>query len=492
MFDQLKKLGSQTALYGLSSILGKVINFLLVPLHTAVLSKAAFGVNTDIYAIIAFFIVILTYGMETSFFRFSEKYADKKDSVYTTALLSIVGTTVAFILVFSVFSQPISSALKYGDSQQYIWWMVVILGMDAISAIPFARLRAENKAGRFVFVKLALIFSNVFFNLLFFTPVLVNNSLPFEVLPYWFGQNLGVGYIFLANLFASTVMLLLLLPQIFKVKFTFDSRLWKEMLIFGLPLLISGLAGVANELLDRQLLKYLLPESDWQEQLGIYGAVYKLSIFLVLFNQAFRYAAEPFFFSNNKEVNAKETFAMVMNYFVMIMATGFVLIMAYLDVVKHFIDEKFWEGLAIVPILLLANLFLGINTNLSFWYKLSDRTNQAIYITGFGLLITLVLNIWLIPIMGYAGAAWATLASYAGMTVLSYFLGQHYYPIPYKTGRILLVVLLAFVFGWLAYHFSMNTFVPQTAFLLAFLAVLAWLERDALQKLKLRLQSRKQ
>ena len=464
---------------------------MLVPLHTAVLSRAAFGINTDIYAIIAFFIVILTYGMETSFFRFSEKYAEKKDRVYSTAFLSIVGTSAAFILLFGLFAEPISTALKYGENQNYIWWMVIILGMDAVAAIPFARLRAENKAAKFVFVKLALIFSNILFNLLFFTPALVNRNLPFDLLPYWFGQDLGVGYIFLANLIASIIMLLLLLPQIFKAKFAFDFSLWKEMLIFGIPLLISGLAGVANELLDRQLLKYLLPEDQWQVQVGIYGAVYKLSIFLILFNQAFRYAAEPFFFSNNKEANAKKTFAMVMNYFVIIMSIGFVLIMAYLDIVKHFIDEKFWEGLAIVPILLLANLFLGINTNLSFWYKLSDRTHQAIWITGFGLIITLAVNIWLIPIMGYTGAAWATLASYAGMTVLSYLLGQHYYPIPYQTGRILLVVALAFVFGSLAYYYSMNTFVPQTAFFLVFLAILAWLERDALQKLRLKLQSAK-
>lgn len=489
MFDQLKKLFSQTALYGLSSILGKVLNFMLVPLHTAVLTRAAYGINTDIYAIIAFFIVILTYGLETSFFRFSEKYPQKKDAVYTTAMLSIVGTSLLFIVLFSVFSEPVTLWMKYADNPNYIWWMVIILAIDAIAAIPFARLRAENKAVKFVTVKLALIFSNIFFNLLFFAPQLINQYLPFDLVPYWFGENLGVGYIFLANLFASGVMLLLLWPQFFKVKLKFDTLLWREMLVFGLPLLVSGLAGVANELLDRQLLKYLLPEDQWQTQVGIYGAVYKLSIFLILFNQAFRYAAEPFFFSSNKKDGAKETFAMVMNYFVMVMAIGFVLIMAYLNVVKHFIDEKFWEGLYIIPILLMANVFLGINTNLSFWYKLSDRTNQAIYITGFGLLLTLGINIWLIPIMGYEGAAWATLASYVGMTVLSYFLGQHYYPIPYKTGRILLVVGLAFIFGYLAYHFSMNNFVPQTLFFIAFMLILGWLEKDAIQKLRIRLQA---
>jgi O-antigen/teichoic acid export membrane protein len=275
-----------------------------------------------------------------------------------------------------------------------------------------------------------------------------------------------------------------------RVPWKFDIALWRAMLVFGIPLMISGLAGVANEMFDRQLLKYLLPENTWQAQVGIYGAVYKISIFLVLFNQAFRYAAEPFFFSSEKRENAKETFAVVMNYFVMVMSIGFVLIMAYLDVVKHFIDSKFWEGLHIVPILLMANVFLGVNTNLSFWYKLSDRTNYAIVITGFGLLLTIGLNVYLIPKIGYEGAAWATLVSYGGMMLLSYILGQRLYPIPYKTGRIVLVMLLAFLFGYLAYHFSMNTFVPQTAFFIGFIGLLAFLERDALKRLKQRLQQR--
>ncbi len=490
MFDQLKKLLGQTALYGLSSILGKVLNFLLVPLHTAVLSQSAYGINTDFYVLIAFLIVILTYGMETSFFRFSEKRANKKDAVYSTALISILVSTVLFMGLAFAFFNPLANALKYQDNQQYIQWLLLILAMDAIAAIPFARLRAQNRAVRFVVVKLMLIFSNIFFNLLFFLPSIINTHLPFDVMPYWFGANLGVGYIFLANLFASAIMLIMLLPEMLRVPWKFDIALWRAMLVFGIPLMISGLAGVANEMFDRQLLKYLLPENTWQAQVGIYGAVYKISIFLVLFNQAFRYAAEPFFFSSEKRENAKETFAVVMNYFVMVMSIGFVLIMAYLDVVKHFIDSKFWEGLHIVPILLMANVFLGVNTNLSFWYKLSDRTNYAIVITGFGLLLTIGLNVYLIPKIGYEGAAWATLVSYGGMMLLSYILGQRLYPIPYKTGRIVLVMLLAFLFGYLAYHFSMNTFVPQTAFFIGFIGLLAFLERDALKRLKQRLQQR--
>lgn len=490
VFDQLKKLLGQTALYGLSSILGKVLNFLLVPLHTAVLSQSAYGINTDFYVLIAFLIVILTYGMETSFFRFSEKRTEKKDVVYSTAFLSILITTGLFIALAFVFFDPLASALKYESNSRYIQWLLLILAMDAIAAIPFARLRAQNRAVRFVVVKLTLIFANILFNLIFFLPSIINSRLPFDPMPYWFGENMGVGYIFLANLFASAIMLLMLLPELLKVPWKFDTAIWRAMLVFGVPLMISGLAGVANEMLDRQLLKYLLPEDIWQSQVGIYGAVYKISIFLVLFNQAFRYAAEPFFFSSEKKENAKETFAVVMNYFVIVMSLGFVLIMAYLDVVKHFIDSKFWEGLYIVPILLMANVFLGVNTNLSFWYKLSDKTNYAIVITGFGLLLTVGLNVYLIPRLGYEGAAWATLASYGGMMLLSYILGQRVYPIPYQTGRIVLVMILAFLFGYLAYHFSMNTFVPQTAIFLGFVALLAFLERDALKRLKLRIQQR--
>jgi O-antigen/teichoic acid export membrane protein len=491
VFDQLKRLFGQTAVYGLSSILGKVLNFLLVPLHTAVLTQSAYGINTDFYVLIAFLIVILTYGMETAFFRFSEKRNQQKELVYSTALLSILATTGLFMTAAFLFFEPLTTALKYQDNQQYIQWLLLILAMDAIAAIPFARLRAQNRALRFVVIKLTLISSNIAFNLLFFLPALVNARLPFDPLPYWFGENLGVGYIFLANLLASAIMLIMLLPEMVKIPWRFNWSLWKAMLVFGIPLMISGLAGIANEMLDRQLLKYLLPEANWQAQVGIYGAVYKISIFLILFNQAFRYAAEPFFFSSQKRENAKETFAVVMNYFVIVMSIGFVMIMAYLDIVKYFIDSKFWEGLHIVPILLMANVFLGVNTNLSFWYKLSDKTNYAIVITGIGLLLTVGLNVYLIPKIGYEGAAWATLASYGGMMVISYFLGQRMYPIPYQTGRIVFVMILAFLFGYLAYHFSMNTFVPQTAFFIGFLGLLAWLERDALKRLIVRIQQRK-
>lgn len=491
MFDQLKKLFSQTAIYGLSSILGRVLNFLLVPLHTAVLSQSAYGVNTDIYVLIAFLIVIMTYGMETSFFRFSEKYPDKKDTVYSTAIISILISTAVYLGIYLLFQDSIIHVLKYEDTPRYVLYMMLILSIDVLAAIPFARLRAQNRAIRFVSVKMTLMGVSILANLVFFAPALINAHYPQQNIPYWFGENLGVEYVFIANVLASSVMLLMLLPEMFKVPLKFDASLWKAMMIFGLPLLISGLAGVANEFLDRQLLKYLLPEDSWRAQVGIYGAVYKLSMFLILFNQAFRYAAEPFFFSNNKQENAKETFAVVMRYFVIVMSVGFVFIIAYLDIFKYFIDEKFWEGLYIVPILLLANVFLGINTNLSFWYKLSDKTNYAILITGFGLVLTLTVNIWLIPRIGFEGAAWATLVSYIGMTVLSYLLGRKIYHIPYQTKHILAVVFVAFAFGWLAYHFSMNNFVPQTTFFIAFILILGWLEKDAIQKLKERLQSRR-
>lgn len=484
MFNQLKKLAGQTAIYGLSSILGKVLNFMLVPLHTAVLSRAEFGVNTDIYTIIAFLIVLLTYGMETSFFRFSEKYTDKRDTVYTTALISILLSTAAFILVFFIFYSPITEALKYGNQSRFVLWMIMILAIDTIAAIPFAKLRAQNRGLRFVTVKLVLITANVLINLLFFMPALINRHLPFDAMPYFFGENLGVEYIFIANLLASILMLVLLLPEFTGFKWNFDKVLWRQMLVFGIPLMISGLAGVANELLDRQLLKYLLPENIWQAEVGVYGAVYKLSIFLVLFNQAFRYAAEPFFFSSAGQEKAKETFATVMTYFVIAMCTGFVLIMAYLDIFKYFIDSKFWDGLHIVPILLLANIFLGINTNLSFWYKLSDKTRHAIWITGFGLVLTVIFNVWLIPKIGYEGAAWATLISYAGMMGLSYVMGQRYYPIPYDTKKITFILTSAAILGYLAYRYAMLNFVPQTAAFVAFVLLIMLLERRNLIKLK--------
>jgi O-antigen/teichoic acid export membrane protein len=452
----LKKLAGQTALYGLSSILGKTINFILTPIHTAFLTEAAFGRNVDFYSLIGFLIVLVTYGFETAFFRFSEKPGMNKERVYSTATWSLIITSSVFLLLALLFQDQWAQLLLWDDRPEFVTLLALILVMDALAAIPFARLRAQNRALRFVTIKLSLIGATFLMNLVFFYgfPAIVSNG--------WLGANwvanfyngvVDVHFIFYANLIGSGVMLLLLAPEFKALQVVFDVQIWRQMLRFGVPLMIGGFAGIANELLDRQLLKYL-PTPDGSDpfiQIGIYGAVYKLSIFLVLFNQAFRYAAEPFFFAQGRTDN-RATLATVLRYFTIVLCVGFVGVICGIDVLKFFIDEKFHSGLYILPILLLANVFLGVNTHLSIWYKLSDRTGFGIVVTGIGLFFTLVFNLWLIPLLGYEGAAWATLVSYVAMTVVSYLLGQRYYYIPYAMGRMLLHILLAVIFSLVAFN----------------------------------------
>lgn len=453
--ENLKKLAGQTALYGLSSILGKTINFLLTPIHTAFLTEAAFGRNVDFYTLIGFLVVLVTYGFETAFFRFSEKPGQNKAHVYSTATWSLIISSAVFLMVALLFKDHWASLLLWEDNPEYVVLLAAILVMDALAAIPFARLRAQNRALRFVAIKLTLIGVTFLMNLLFFygfPAITANNWLGASLIQQFYNGEIGVHFIFYANFIGSFVMLLLLLPEFRALDKIFDVKIWKQMMWFGIPLMIGGFAGIANELLDRQLLKYLPAPNNEDPfvQVGIYGAVYKLSIFLVLFNQAFRYAAEPFFFAQAR-TNNRQTLAVVMRYFTIVLCVGMVAVLAGIDFLKFFIDEKFHSGLFILPILLLANIFLGINTHLSIWYKLSDRTGYGILVTGVGLIFTLTFNLWLIPIMGYAGAAWATLVSYFAMTVVSYLLGQRYYHIPYPVGRIFLHILMAVIFSYLAF-----------------------------------------
>jgi O-antigen/teichoic acid export membrane protein len=434
-------------------------------------------------------IVLTTYGMETTFFRFSEKADTDKNKVYSTAMLSIFGSTLLFILLAFLLFPNIVEAMRYGEHPQFITYVIVILTMDTLGAVPLAKLRAENKAFRFVFIRLSLIAVNVLTNLFFFMYcpwAIENQALGSEWIESWYATDLKVIYIFICNTIALGVMLLLLLPEFLSIKLSFDVKLWKKMLLFGLPLMVSGLAGIANELLDRQFLKYLLPENIALAQVGIYGAVYKLSIFLVLFNQAFRYAAEPFFFSTQKEDNAKETYAIVLRYFVFVMVIGLVFIWAYIDIFKHFIDEKFWEGLYILPILLIANIMLGINLNISIWYKLIDKTQFGIIVTGIGLVFTIAMNLYLIPKIGYEGAAWATLVSYVAMTLSSYLLGQRHYKVNYPVGRILIYLGLGVVSILLCNYFSDSNFIPQTIIFVLFVLSLGLLEKKQLIALKQR------
>lgn len=432
MPSPIKQLAGQTAIYGVSSILGRFLNYLLVPIHTRVFLTSQFGIVSELYTYIAFLLVLLLYGMETAFFRFYRKNNNQIE-VYSTTVFSIFATTTIFLVFTTFFANDIAEILRYPDKSEYIIYLAFIIGFDAISAIPFAKLRAENKAKKFAIIKLLNIGIYIGLNLYFFWDF--DNWQP--------AQSGNVSNVFIANLIASGATLALLLPQFLALKFSFSISLWKKMIKYAYPLLIFGFAGIINEMIDRILLKYMLPEEIAMHQVGIYGACYKISILMTIFIQAFRYAAEPFFFSKADDKNSKIIYAQVLKYFVITLSVLFIGVMLYIDIIKHFIGKDFHEGLKIVPILLLANLFLGVFYNLSVWYKLTDKTIYGAGISIFGAAITLILNIILIPYLGYIGSAWATFFCYASMMIASYFIGQKHFPINYPIKQISLYFLIA-------------------------------------------------
>jgi len=419
--NPLKQLVNQTAIYGLSSVIGRLLNYLLIPLYTRYFLPAEYGVVTEMYAYVAFLVVGLTYGMETAFFRFSKKENDAK-VVYSTTLISLLVTSLIFVgLIFSN-SSSIADWMGYHNHKEYIEWFALIIGLDAISAISFARLREQNRATRFAVIRLINIFINIGFNIFFIVY-----------------KGYGIEYIFISNLISSIVTIILLFPEMLKSIWIFDKRLWNKMMIYALPLLIAGLAGMTNETIDRILLKHLLPNPETaSSELGLYGAFYKLSILMILFIQTFRFAAEPFFFAQEKEGKSRKIYADVMKYFTIIMAIIFLGVTIFYDIIKGFLGSAYHDdrGFLVVTILLLANLFLGIYYNLSIWYKLTDKTKYGAYLSIFGALITLTLNFILIPIIGFEGSAWATLICYFSMTIASYFLGKKHFPIPYNLKRL--------------------------------------------------------
>lgn len=430
----LKKLASQTVVYGLSSIFGRFLNYLLVPLYTYYFSAAEYGVVSEFYAYAGFFSVVLLFGFETGYFRFRDKDHPLRDVTYSTALVFVLLLNAAFFASISYFNQPLSAALNYPHHPEYLLWFSGILTLDAIAAIPFARLRAENKAFRFAAIKIIEILMTVFLSLFFivYCPKLYQQN-PQSWIATLYQPSIGVGYIFIANLIASGVKFLLLLPQLRGLSWGFDAKLLRRMLAYCAPMVVIGFAGIINEMLDRALLKHLLPYDSQtnMQQLGIYSACYKLSILMSLFIQAFRFAAEPFFFAYADKHDARPVYAKVLKFFVIFCVGIFLLVTLYLDFFQYFLGREFRVGLQVVPILLLANLCLGMYVNLSIWYKLTDRTLLGAAVSLFGALLTIALNIWWIPLFGYLGSAWATLACYATMVVLSYALGQIYYPVNY-------------------------------------------------------------
>ena len=443
--SDIKKLAGQTAIYGLPTILGRFLNYLLVPVYTYSLTADKYGVVSELYAYISFLMIILTYGMETAYFRFCQKH-DDKSVVFNTSLFSLFCTTSLFLLLTFFNIGSISEYMQYENEQNYIKWFLIIVALDAFRAIPYAKLRQENKAARFALIKSVDIFSNIGFNLLFF----------FILKP----DNL-VECIFISNFLASAISVVMLLPEYSKFRFKISFPLLKQMLIYGLPVMIGGLAGMVNETFDRIALKKLLtcPENTADcntyamQQIGIYGACYKISIVMSLFIQAFKFAAEPFFFSKMKSNDAKQTYSSVMLVFTIFLLTIFLGVIAYMDLFQYFVSEEYRVGLKVVPILLLANFCLGIYYNLSIWYKVSDKTIYGAYISAIGAAITLILNFILVPRFGYMGAAYTTLICYAAIMIICWAIGQKFYPVKYPIKRFFTYLILA-----LGLFFVMNIF----------------------------------
>ncbi|MBN4072409.1 polysaccharide biosynthesis protein [Crocinitomix catalasitica] len=468
----IKKLAGQTAVYGLSSIIGRLLNYFLVPLHTYIFLPDEFGVISIFYAYVAFFVVLLTFGMQTTFFRFVNK-SDDKEKTFNQALSLVIILNTVFLAVAILSADRIAYWMGYPDYGNYVIWFACILAFDATSSVVMAKLRFLEKPKRFAFIQLTSIGVNIGLNLFFL--LILYDSYP----------EVGIGFIFLANLFASCVKPLLLYKELSTYRFVMDKVMTKAMIIFTVPLVIAGFAGIINESLDRILLKFYLPEDAAMSpdaQIGIYSANYKIAIFITLFIQAFRYAVEPFFFAQEKEDDRDKNFSKVMTWFVIVVSLMFLVIALNLDIFKWFIpNETFHEGLVIVPIILLANVCLGIYFNQSIWYKLADKTLFGAYIAIGGAAITIGLNIWLIPTLGYIGSAWATLACYFTMMVASHVLGQRIYPIKYNLRKVGLYLFSAIGLYFLGVYLSFDsfglTFGVHTALILLYIGLVFIMEQ---------------
>jgi len=483
ILNPLQRLASQTAVYGISSVVGRFLNYLLVPLFTYYFAPTEYGVIAEFYAYMGFFAVLLLLGLETGYFRFRTDQDLPPTLVYATALRLVLGVNGAFLLLTLLFQGALAGLLRHGDHPEYITWTVLILALDSVGALAFARLRAEHRALRFAGVKLLEIGVNVGLNLLLILYCRQAHELdPGSLAGRLWNPAIGVGYILLANLSASGGKLLLLAPELGGTRAGFDGRLLGRMVRYSLPMVVIGFAGIINEMLDRVVLKYLLPydTATNMAQLGIYSACYKLSILMSLFIQAFRYAGEPFFFAYAGREDARRTYAEVLRYFVIFCVLIFLVVTLYIDVFKYFIGAPYRVGLQVVPILLLANLFLGIYVNLSIWYKLSDRTLLGAAVSLLGAGITLVLLLWWVPLYGYLGAAWATLVCYASMALVSYLLGRRYYPVPYDVPRVLGYVLLGVgIYGgdvWLVAQGALSAPLAGTLGIGLFLTLAFWLD----------------
>jgi O-antigen/teichoic acid export membrane protein len=484
--NSIKRLAGQTIIYGMGTIVPRFLNYLLLtPFYTRLFEKGEYGIVTELYAYVALLLVLLTYGMETTSFRFSESHPDSR-KVFRNAQTSILITSGLFLAGVGFLTDSIAQILRYQANPEFIVWMALIVATDAFMAIPFARLRQQNKAWRFSIFKFVSITINILLNLLFLV-----------YLPKWYGEGsdsllvryynpeIGVGYAFIANLISVFITLALLLPDIFRIGLGLSMQLIKKMYSYAWPLLIIGIAGMINEVADKAMLKYLLvaPKGIDQhkyamEQIGIYGANTKIAVLMSIFIQMFKFAAEPFFFAQYKEKGANTTYALVMKYFVIFCVFIFLMVTLFIDLVKFFIDEKFHDGLHVVPIILLGYMFLGIFYNLSVWYKLKDVTRLGAVIAVIGASITILVNMIFVPHHGYVASAWGHIGCYFAMMVISFLWGKKYMPIDYQVVRLIGYIAFGIVILIMYRFFSemFNHWMVGSGLLFLFLVCTSFLE----------------
>ena len=428
----LSSLAKDTAIYGLSSIVGRFLNYLLVPLYTHYMPKASgdYGISVNIYAYTALILVILTFGMETTFFRFANKEGEKADTVFSTAFTVVTILSAVFLVLIFCFISPISEGLNYVGHEDYLLMMAVVVTLDAIQAIPFSYLRYKKRPLKFAALKLLFILFNIVLNIIYF--VLLNKT--------------EVFYVFAINLWCTTLITFFFLPELLRMKWKLDLQLLKRMLSYSWPILVLGIAGVLNQTADKIIYPLVDTSSSAQAELGVYGACVKIAMIMAMITQAFRYAYEPFVFGKQKDKDSKEMYARAMKFFIIFTLLAFLAVVGYMDILQHIISPGYRQGLRVVPIVMVAEIMMGIYFNLSFWYKLIDKTIWGAWFSGAGCLVLIAVNVLFIPQYGYMACAWAGVAGYGTAMLLSYFVGQRYYPVRYPLGAIAVYVGMTAIF----------------------------------------------
>jgi O-antigen/teichoic acid export membrane protein len=477
MAKEMKSLAKDTAIYGVSSILGKFLGWLLVPLYTYTLEKQAdYGIVTNLYAWTALLLVILTYGMETGYFRFANKDLANSDKVYGNSLISVGITSLLFVVLVVLFNQPIANLLGYSNHSEFIWMLGITVALDAFASIPFAYLRFVKRPIAFAALKFVYILLNIVLNLFFLVVCPWLMKVAPGAIEWFYNPHYGVGYVFISNIIATTIQTIIMLKYVFVAKFSFDYKLLKQIFQYSFPLLFLGIAGTANQNLDKILFPFMQLGEQGKADLGIYGAVSKIAMVIMMFTQAFRYAYEPFVFAKNKDKDSLSMYANAMKYFIMISLFIFLGMVLYMDLIKFIIKNTYWSGLAVVPIILFSFIFQGIFFNLSIWYKLTDKNKYGAWFSSIGMILIFVGNILLVPKFSYWGSAWSAFAGYLTVMLISYFYGQKYMPIKYDFKTIGLyfgiTIVLYIISTLINTPYLLVNIGLKTVLMVAFLAIL--------------------